>query len=286
MSGPREAARTIAETLRDAAQRLADTGIDTARLDARVLLAHALGCATEDIVRDLNQIAPPSDFESLLARRVARVPLAQITGSREFWSLRFRVSPVTLVPRPDSETVVEAALRACPDRDRAYRVLDLGCGTGCLLLAFLSERPAAFGIGVDRVAAAAALTRHNALDLGLRERSAFLCGDWAEAVASRFDLVLSNPPYIETAALVDLMPEVRDHEPLSALDGGADGLAAYRAIIAAMSGLLTPTGVAVFELGLGQDVAVSTLADAAGFSTDRALDLSGVTRALSLRIGP
>ena len=277
---------TIAETLRAGAGRLAAAGIDSPRLEARILLAHALGCSSEDLVRDLTVRVSSPDFAGLLARRTAREPLAFILGWREFWSLRFHVSPATLIPRPETETVVGTALTLSPNPLAPSRVLDLGTGTGCLLLAFLHERPGAFGIGTDRSAAAACVARRNARDLGLAPRSAFLCGDWANPVDGRFDLVLSNPPYIPSPDLATLMPEVARHEPRAALDGGLYGLTAYRAIIGALPRLLTPKGAAVLELGIGQCDAVAAIAAAAGFRAEARPDLTGTARAMILRATP
>ncbi|HEX3991396.1 MAG TPA: peptide chain release factor N(5)-glutamine methyltransferase [Acetobacteraceae bacterium] len=280
------AAPTIAEALRSGAQVLAGAGVDSPRLESRLLLAHALGRSAEDLIRDLSATAPPSNFVTLITRRASHEPLAFILGWREFWSLRFRVSNATLIPRPDSETVVEAALAACPDVQAPIRVLDLGTGTGCLLLAVLRERPNAFGVGIDRFEAAVQLALSNAHDLGLAGRSVFFCADWAEPIDSRFDLVLSNPPYIATAELAGLMPEVALHEPPTALDGGACGLTAYRAIIAALPRLLAPSGVAVLELGEGQFDAVGKIAAAAGFRVDARRDLAGITRVIILHTSP
>ena len=221
-------------------------------------------------------------YDALLDRRAAHEPLALITGRREFWSLDLAVSPATLIPRADSETLIEAALAARPERTRVRRILDLGTGTGCLLLAALSEFPAAFGIGTDRSAAATALARHNAARLGMADRAAFLCTDWAAALSGRFDLILSNPPYIPTAALPELMPEVARYEPASALDGGPDGLGAYRRMLPELPRLLAADGVAVLELGQGQDAPVAALARAAGFAAATRADLAGIPRALCL----
>jgi release factor glutamine methyltransferase len=265
-------------TLRDVAGVLAAAGIEEAMFEARMLVAHVSGVPFGlvrlwDFPVDGVRLAP------LLARRVAREPMALILGRVGFWTLELEVSGETLIPRPDSEAVVEAALE-----HPAARVLDLGTGTGCLLLSVLAERPGAWGVGVDVVPAAVALARRNAAGNGLGERAAFVCGDWAEAIGGRFDLVLSNPPYIETGAIPGLMPEVREHEPMRALDGGADGLDAYRRLLAALPGVLAPEGVAVFELGFGQAEAVVALAAAAGFvHADMRRDLGGVARALVLR---
>jgi SAM-dependent methyltransferase len=181
--------------------------------------------------------------------------------------------------------LIEAALEACPDQGAALRVLDLGTGTGALLLAVLSELPSASGVGIDLKPEAAALAARNAARLGLAGRACFLAGDWAAALTGRFDLVLCNPPYIECAAIAGLMPEVGRHEPASALDGGTDGLAAYRPIIADLPRLLAPRGVAVLELGQGQQAAVEALARAAGLTPEACrADLGGVPRALVLRL--
>jgi release factor glutamine methyltransferase len=265
---------------------LAKAGIENPRLEARILLAHALHRRAEDLIRDLSAPAGASDFRTLIIRRSAREPLAYILGWREFWSLRFRVSASTLIPRPETETLVETALAVCPDSDADLRVLDLGTGTGCLLLAFLHERTQAFGIGVDRSESAARLAQGNAIDLGLSARSAFLCGEWADSVGARFDLVLSNPPYIPTPDLAELMPDVAAYEPRSALDGGASGLTAYRAIIAALPRLMTPSGAAILELGIEQFDAVAALASRAGFRSEARPDLSGTPRAIILRPTP
>jgi release factor glutamine methyltransferase len=277
---------TIAEALRNGAQVLAEAGIDNPRLESRLLLSHALGRSAEDLIRDLPATLPPSDFATLIARRAAREPLAFILGWREFWSLRFRVSPATLIPRPDSETLIEAALALCPDPLAPIRVLDLGVGTGCLLLALLHERPNAFGVGIDRSEAAAHLAISNARDLGLADRSVFLCGDWAVSINGRFDLVLSNPPYVATRELAGLMPDVGRHEPYTALDGGKCGLTAYRAIIAALPQLLTRSGAAVLELGAGQFDAIRRIAQAAGFRVEGRRDLAEITRAIILHTSP
>ena len=207
---------------------------------------------------------------------MAHEPLALIVGQAEFWSLPFAVNRHTLLPRPDSETVVRAALDACP---APARVLDLGTGTGCLLLSVLHERPSAWGVGVDLSAGAAALAHANAATLGMDKRSAFLCGSWAAALGARFDLVVSNPPYIRSGDIAGLMPDVRLYEPARALDGGADGLDAYRAIIAALPGLLTADGTAVLEVGYDQAVAVATMAGGARIVAD----LAGIGRAVVIR---
>ena len=275
---------SLGRRLAAATATLAAAGLDRPRREARLLLCHATGLDAAGLLRELHADHPAPEFEALVARRAAREPLALITGRQPFWSFDVAVSADTLIPRADSETLVEAALEAFPGRD-ARRVLDLGTGTGCLLLAVLTEFPGAFGVGVDWSAAAAALARRNVWDLRLDGRAAIACGYWATALQARFDLVLSNPPYIETAAIAGLMPEVSHYEPALALDGGADGLDAYRSLMEALPGLLTPGGVAILEIGAGQARAISDLARAAGLRPGAARpDLAGVERALPVRL--
>src|SRR6185312_2356452 len=210
---------TRARLITHGASRLRAAGIDNPRLEARLLLAHALGISPAALLCDPHIAARPAGYDALLARRAAHEPLAYITGRREFWSLEFAVSPATLIPRADSETLIEAALAAFAGRTAPRDILDFGTGTGCLVLAALHEFPRAFGVGVDRSAAATRLSAANAASLGLADRAAFLCGDWAAALGTRFDLVLCNPPYVTTPELGGLMPEVAGHEPASALVG-------------------------------------------------------------------
>lgn len=279
-------AGTVGFFLCRAGQHLRAAGIETPRLEARLLLAHVLGCRQEDLLRDPRAAVPAAAadrFAGLLRRRLDRAPVAHLLGEQAFWSLRFAVSPATLIPRADSEALIEAAIAAFPGRGAVRRVLDLGTGTGCLLLAALTEFPGATGLGVDRIPAAAALARDNAARLGLAGRARFLVADWAAPLVGRFDLILANPPYIPAAEVPRLMPEVARHEPASALDGGADGLAAYRAILAGLPRLLAPGGRAVLELGLRQHAAVAALAEAAGLDALACrADLGGVARALVL----
>lgn len=266
-----------AQALAAVAARLAEAGIEDPRREARLLVAAAEGITAAGLL--LRGAVDETRYAPLAARRAAREPLAYILGRKEFWGLEFAVSAATLIPRPDTETLVEAvlALGIAP-----ARVLDLGTGTGCLLLAVLSEFPSSFGVGVDIAPAAAALAAGNARSLGLAGRAAFCAGNWAAALEGTFDLVLSNPPYIPGGDIAGLMPEVAAFEPARALDGGADGLEAYRLLIAALPRLLTATGVAVFELGVGQAQAVAALAAQAGFATTTRADLAGVPRAIIL----
>jgi release factor glutamine methyltransferase len=259
------------------AARLQAAGIEDPRREARLILAAASGVDAAGLL--LCDDVDERLFEPLLRRREAREPLAYILGRREFWGLDFAVRPVTLIPRPDTETLVEAVLAL---RGEVRRVLDLGTGTGCLLLAVLHEYPGAFGVGVDLIPGAAALAASNAQALGMAERAAFFAGDWAGALAGQFDLVLSNPPYIRAADVAALMPEVARYEPVSALDGGVEGLEAYRKIIAALPALLTENGVAVLEIGVGQGPSVLELARMAGFAGATRQDLAGHERAVIL----
>ena len=267
-----------AQALAEITEALRQAGLEEPRREARALLAGCLGTNSAGLLA--RDAVDPQAYQSALARRAAHEPLAYITGHKEFWGLDFLTTPATLIPRPDTETLLEAVLES---GQRPARILDLGTGTGCLLLAALHELPDAFGVGVDLNPNAAALARRNAERLGLAPRSAFLAGSWADAISQRFDLVLSNPPYIETGDLAGLMPDVRAYEPAAALDGGADGLIAYRAIIADLPRLLSPGGQAVLELGIGQAHIVVELARQAGFETVLRRDLSGIERAISLK---
>ena len=287
MSGCADPGGSVGAFLCQAGQVLRAAGVEAPRQEARMLLAHAMACREEDLLRDPRAAVPApaaSDFGTLLRRRAAREPMAHLLGRAGFWTLMLETTPDTLIPRGDSEAIVEAALAAFEDPARIRRVLDLGTGTGALLLAVLAECPDATGVGVDLSPAAAALAARNAAANGLGGRAAFLCGDWAEALSGRFDLVLSNPPYIETDAVPGLMPEVAQFEPTLALDGGVDGLDAYRRLVRALPALLACGGRAVLEIGQGQRPAVEALAIAGGMEPVAARqDLGGIDRALVLR---
>jgi len=257
-------------------------GIDNPRREARLLLAHALEISMPDLVRDPDRLADPAPYETVLARRAAREPLAYILGAREFWSLKFAVSPATLIPRPESETLIETALALFADRAPPRRILDLGTGSGCLLLTVLHEFPQAFGIGTDRSFPAARLAATNAALLGLADRAAVLCADWSTPLRGHFDLILCNPPYIPTSEVSGLMPEVARYEPVAALDGGPDGLVAYRQIIVTLRCLLRRDGVAILELGAGQDAGVARLAVDCDLVATTRPDLAGIPRAMVL----
>lgn len=276
----------LADATRAAARDLAGGGIETPELDARVLAAEAFGVGPAEILVGAAE-APSSGLSALegfIARRLSGEPVARILGRREFWGLDFALTPDTLAPRPDTETVVETALSFVADRSATLRVLDLGTGTGCILLALLSELPGAFGVGVDLAPGAAFAARANAQRLGFGSRAAFVVGGWAAALDGTFDLVVSNPPYIESGVIASLDREVRLHDPALALDGGADGLDPYREIFAELPRLLAPGGVAVLEHGAGQCDAVAAIAHGRWLEVATvATDLSGQRRALALR---
>ncbi|WP_019013992.1 peptide chain release factor N(5)-glutamine methyltransferase [Elioraea tepidiphila] len=278
---------TIGSLLCEAGTVLRAAGIEGPRREARLLLGHVLGRAPGLLTieaRDPVGAAEAARFRELVARRAAHVPAAHLAGTRGFWTLDLIVTPDVLIPRPDSETLIEAALAALPDRPTVRRVLDLGTGSGALLLAALSEFPAAIGLGVDRSPAALAVARANAARAGLADRALFVCGHWSAALDGGFDLVLANPPYVPSGDIAGLEPEVREHDPRAALDGGVDGLDAYRAILADLPRILLPDGVAVLELGAGQGADVSRLAAARGLGVgELRQDLGGIPRAIVLR---
>ena len=254
-------ALTIAEARRGAADRLRDRGCETPDLDARLLVGHALGLDHAALVAQAARRLTPAEADALdaaVARRLAHEPVARILGEKEFWSLPLRITPDVLVPRPETETVVEAVL-AIAARSRPTRIADLGVGSGAILLALLSELPLAFGVGTDRDPAALGVARDNARRHGLGARAGFVACDFGAALAGSCDLVVSNPPYIPAGEIADLAPDVRDYDPRAALDGGPDGLAAYRAIAADAARLLAPGGWLAVEIGIGQADAVAAL---------------------------
>lgn len=281
---------SVGAFLCQAGQVLRAAAIESPRIEARRLLAHALGCREEQLLRDPRAMVPAeaaAAFGALLRRRATREPMAYVLGRTGFWTLELEVSPATLIPRADSEAVVEAALAAYGDRDRPGRVLDLGTGTGALLLAVLSECPATWGLGVDISAKAARIAAGNAATNGLSGRAQFIVGDWDAAVVGGFDLVVSNPPYIASGDIPGLMPEVSGHEPRLALDGGLDGLDAYRRLFGTLAARLRPGGRAVLEIGRGQGSAVSAIAEGYGLEgLEVACDLGGVDRALVFGLDP
>jgi release factor glutamine methyltransferase len=240
-------------------------------------MAHSLGVSRDDLLLRNLDAPEPAAFAALVARRLAHEPIAYIIGTRAFWTIDIAVGPGALVPRADSETLLEAAVAHFGDR-APETILDLGAGPGTLLLAALDQWPQATGLGVDRSSAALAMARANADRLGLAPRARFLEGDWAVGIDSRFDLILANPPYIGTSE--PLPAEVRDHEPAAALYAGPDGLDAYRVIVPDLPRLLAPGGVAILEIGHTQSDAVGALAAAAGLSWSLRRDLARRPRAL------
>jgi release factor glutamine methyltransferase len=273
---------------RDIARRLRDRGIDTPDLDARILVGHALGLDHAALVRaSLRPLeaAEVARIEALAARRLAREPVARITGVKEFWGLPLVVSPAVLVPRPETETVVEQALAAI-DRDgprsRALRIADLGVGSGAILIALLTELPNACAIGTDLDPAALAVAHENARRLGVAARARFVACDFGTALAPGFDLVVTNPPYIRCDEIATLELDVREFDPHCALDGGPDGLAAYRVIATDARRILAPNTQLIAEIGTGQGDAVAALFAAAGFGDIRtAPDLAGIARTVA-----
>jgi release factor glutamine methyltransferase len=270
---------TVAQALRGAAARLAATS-DTPRLDAELLMAHALGVSRSELLLRHMDDAAPDRFAAVIERRATHEPVAYIVGEQEFHGLALKVTPEVLIPRGDSEVLVEASLAARPD---ARRVLDCGTGSGALLLAVLAHLPQAEGIGIDRSPAALRVAAGNAASLGIG-RAAFLERDWTQARwvedLGTFDLVLANPPYVETAA--ELARSVRDYEPAGALFAGGDGLDAYRMLLPQLPGLLAPGGLAFVEIGATQAGAVTGIADRAGLSGRLHRDLAGRARVLQL----
>ena len=265
------------------AWRFKQAWIASPELDARLLVQAAADCDEIEMIREPGKRLTEAQVQMLKAfeaRRLAHEPVSRIVGLREFWGLGFRLARATLDPRPDSETLVETALDLL--RDVATpSILDLGTGTGCLLIALLHERADAHGIGVDLSAEAVEMAARNAAANGVGPRAAFRRASWAEGIEERFDLVISNPPYIPAAAIQALEPEVRDFDPALALDGGADGLDAYRALAATLPRLLAPEGRAVIELWIGQAEAVSEMFSAGGLAVNRIVsDLGDVPRAL------
>lgn len=277
-----EGAVAIGTALAHATDRLREAGIETARLDARLLLAAAADLSVEQIVARPEKTlsaAAAETFASLVRRRAGREPLAQILGHREFWSLSLATTCDTLTPRPDSETAIEAVLARHPSRDATLRVLDLGTGTGCLLLALLSEFRRASGVGTDCSPAALRVAAANAVALGFADRAHFVATNWDDGIDGRFDVIVSNPPYIETRAIAELAPEVRVYEPRLALDGGPDGIAAYRDLAPRLRRRLADGGLGVLEIGAGQARAVEDVLQASGLTiVGRSRDLAGVER--------
>lgn len=275
----------LAAALADAARRLESIS-DTPRLDAELLMAHALLIERGAMLLKMRELAVPPSYAALVERRMQHEPVAYIRGYQDFWDLQLKVTPDVLIPRADSETLIEAARDHFADKDEPGRIVDLGTGSGALLLAALSLFPDATGIGIDVSASALAVAKDNSDAQGFANRSAFHPASWREAGWSddlgQFDLILCNPPYVETDA--GLQSSVHDFEPHQALYSGADGLDDYRTLIPQIPALLALGGIALFEIGKGQEKAVSNLAASAGLSCTQHKDLAGIVRALELKL--
>jgi len=281
------AAATRRGALKEAVLLMKAAGLDTPVLDARLIVQHALGISWDTLYLKEDQPLTEAErawLESELSRRAAHEPVSRIVGRRHFWTLDLAVSPDTLDPRADTESLIETVVTTLPERSLALRILDLGTGTGAILLALLAEYPNATGLGVDVSEGALATARINAASHGLGDRAEFAAGHWTDGVAGPFDVIVSNPPYIDSGDLASLPPEVREHDPVLALDGGADGLDAYRAIIPRVRLLLSPEGLAVLEVGAGQADSVTLIAREHGLAPlGRRSDLGGIERALSFK---
>lgn len=281
----------VSAALARAAARLGEAHIESARLDARVLLGHVLGVDPASLVMagdDMLDVRALAAFGALVERRARHEPVAYLTGRREFWSRNFAVTPDVLIPRPDSETLIEAALTVIPDYAARLRILDLGTGSGCLLISLLLEFGEAVGLGIDVSEAAIAVARQNAAAHGLRARAQFRVSDWFSNVAGSFDLIVANPPYLAKGEIAGLDEDVRGFEPYGALvpreGGGSDALAAYCAIIAGLQAHLSPGGLVIFEAGKDQAGEISALLSASGFAPAGIFrDLSGIGRAVAAR---
>jgi release factor glutamine methyltransferase len=271
----------VSDPIAAAIERLRDAGVANPRLDARLLWEHSRRVEMSALVA---QGHAEAIFDRLIARRAAREPLAYITGHKEFWSLDFAVGPGVLIPRPETETLIEQILRHVPDRAAPLSVLDLGTGSGCLLIATLKELPKARGVGIDASSEALLWAERNVRANGLKDRATLIETGWLEEARPGFDIVLSNPPYIPAADIVGLEPEVARYEPRAALDGGPDGLDAYRALAPRIARLLKPGGHAFLEIGMGQDAAVTELCSAARLLVVQIVpDLAGILRCVVLR---
>jgi release factor glutamine methyltransferase len=281
---------TIEAIRRQLATRLQSAGVESPELDARLLVGYALGLDLTGLITAANRVLTEQEsdsIEQLAQRRIAGEPVARIVGHKEFWGLSFALSPETLVPRPDTETVVELALhmlRKGPAH-KPPRIADLGTGTGAILLALLSELPDATGIGTDISQGSLATATDNASRLGLAARASFVCCDYASELTGLFDLIVSNPPYVATGDIAGLAREVRGHDLHQALDGGPDGLAAYRALIPQAARLLAPGAALVVEAGQGQVRDIQALMTAGGLVPQGPpkADLAGISRAVGAR---
>jgi release factor glutamine methyltransferase len=290
-TGESLAGQTVEAARRILAARFRNQAVDSAELDARMLVGAGLGLDLTGLIAAANRLLTSEEstrLEDFARRRLDGEPVARILGQKEFWGLPLKLSAATLVPRPDTETVVELALEmlhAAPGPGHRLRIADIGTGSGAILLALLSELPDACGVGTDISEAALRAASANAARLRLADRAGFVACDYAAALSDRFDLIVSNPPYIRSAEIDGLAAEVRNHDPRAALDGGADGLDAYRALIPQAAGLLAPQGALVVEAGHDQSAVIRELMAAAGLTLERPAkaDLAGILRAVAGR---
>lgn len=259
----------VKQAITQFSRQLTAAGVEQPGLEIRLLLAQTLNCTTAFLLAHPEHVISPSALTSLqlsVERRCRREPLAYIMENKEFWGLPFKVSPATLIPRPDSETLIAAALSYAKTLPSPLRILDLGTGSGCLLLAMLSELPKALGIGTDQSAEAIKIARENAHHLGLTERVKFVQDNWASSLGGTYPLIISNPPYIKHLDIEGLMPEIKQFEPHAALDGGMDGLECYRQIFPEAARLLSDNGRLLMEIGDNQQQDLVAMADGFHFS--------------------
>jgi release factor glutamine methyltransferase len=276
---------TQREILKDTVRRFREAQLDSPVLDARLLVEFGLGLDWAALFtgpdRALAQLEKDT-LEALIQRRLNHEPVSRIIGRRAFWKLELGISPATLDPRADTETLIMAVLKLRPDQQAAYRILDLGTGSGAILLALLHEYPNASGIGIDVSADAIAVAETNAVTHGMQRRAEFITRDWSGGIEGRFDIVVSNPPYIRSGDIANLAPDVRNFDPLHALDGGSDGLDAYRTLAKVLPGVTAPTGVIALEVGFGQASEVEAIVQPLDLhNLQRWKDIAGIERVIT-----
>lgn len=280
---------TVKDLLKQLRLRFAASGLDTPDLDARILVRHCLQLTDSDLITGQMQPTPDqmTALDAAIERRLAREPVSRILGYREFWGLRFKITPDTLDPRADTERLVEMALESMKNTPPA-RILDLGTGTGCILLALLTEFPQATGLGIDINPGAVDVSRENMESIGLSDRASFRQGNWTDSLTESdgpFDLIVSNPPYIPEADIESLSVEVRNHDPILALVGGRDGLEPYRILITEIKKFLSPQGRALFEIGQNQDADLVRLVEESGLKLVRiGADYAGIPRVVEITL--
>lgn len=281
--------QSVQSIYKDIKDKLAQAGIDTPDLDARIFMREVFGIEDSDFILD-SPIKPTEVQNDLLvqyvARRIKGEPVSRILGVREFWSLPFKVTADTLDPRPDTEIMIEAALKAFPDAKTPQKLLDLGTGTGCILISLLHEWPQAQGVGVDISEGALSVAAENAVRNNVSERAAFICADWGEGITDKFDVILSNPPYIPSEDIANLENAVKNHDPIHALDGGKDGLDCYKTIVMAIKSLLNTEGRAFLEIGYQQGADLTRIVEEYGLCVETIHpDLGGIPRIVEISFG-